>query len=84
MQGFLNTVKQLNLRNSIFVDVTSNSDLANLYPEYLKHSIAIVACNKIACSNDFKDYKQLKRLLELNLNLFKNKNLKNTMNRIMK
>ena len=61
-QGFLKTVKQLNLRNSIFVDVTSNSDLANLYPKYLRNSIAIVACNKIACSNDFKDYKQLKKL----------------------
>ncbi|MCH7525546.1 MAG: bifunctional aspartate kinase/homoserine dehydrogenase I, partial [Bacteroidetes bacterium] len=62
LQGFLNSVKQLNLRNSIFIDVTSNSDVANLYPEYLKHSIAIVACNKIACSNDFKDYKRLKNL----------------------
>jgi bifunctional aspartokinase / homoserine dehydrogenase 1 len=62
LQGFLNTVKQLNLRNSIFIDVTSNSDLANLYPEYLKNSIAVVACNKIACSNDFEDYKRLKNL----------------------
>ena len=62
LKGFLNAVKQLNFRNSIFVDVTSNSDLANLYPEYLQHSIAVVACNKIACSNDFKDYKQLKKL----------------------
>lgn len=62
LQGFLNTVKKLNLRNSIFVDVTSNSELANIYPKYLKHSIAIVACNKIACSNDYKYYKQLKRI----------------------
>ena len=62
LQGFLNVVKQLNLRNSIFVDVTSNSDLADLYSEYLKHSIAVVACNKIACSNDFEDYKRLKKL----------------------
>lgn len=62
LQGFLDIVKQLNLRNSIFVDVTSNSDLANLYPEYLKNSIAVVACNKIACSNDFEDYKRLKKL----------------------
>ncbi len=62
LQEFLNKVKKLNLRNSIFVDVTSNTDLANLYPQYLKHSIAVVACNKIACSNDFKDYKQLKNL----------------------
>jgi len=62
LQGFLNVVKQLNMRNSIFVDVTSNSDLADLYSEYLKHSIAVVACNKIACSNDFEDYKRLKKL----------------------
>ena len=62
LKGFFNDVKRLNLRNSIFVDVTSNSDLTNLYPKYLKHSIAIVACNKIACSNDFKDYKRLKKL----------------------
>ncbi len=62
LQGFLDIVKQLNLRNSIFVDVTSNSDVANLYPEYLKNSIAVVACNKIACSNDFEDYKRLKKL----------------------
>ncbi len=62
LQGFLKTVKELNLRNSIFIDVTSNSDLANLYPEYLKHSIAVVACNKIACSNDFEYYKKLKKL----------------------
>ncbi|MCF6295361.1 MAG: bifunctional aspartate kinase/homoserine dehydrogenase I [Flavobacteriaceae bacterium] len=62
LQEFLDTVKQLNLRNSIFVDVTSNSDVADLYPEYLKHSIAVVACNKIACSNDFEDYNRLKKL----------------------
>ena len=62
LQGFLNIVKQLNLRNSIFIDVTSNSDLANLYREYLKSSIAVVACNKIASSNAFEDYSLLKRL----------------------
>jgi aspartokinase/homoserine dehydrogenase 1 len=62
LQGFLDNVKQLNLRNSIFVDVTANSDVANLYPDYLRSSIGVVACNKIACSSDYEKYKLLKRL----------------------
>ncbi|WP_298555732.1 bifunctional aspartate kinase/homoserine dehydrogenase I [uncultured Algibacter sp.] len=62
LQGFLENAKALNLRNSIFVDVTANADVANLYPQYLKESIAIVACNKIACSSDYTNYKELKRL----------------------
>ncbi len=60
--GFFDMVKKLNLRNSIFVDVTANSDVANLYPKYLRQSIGVVACNKIACSSDFEHYSLLKRL----------------------
>ena len=62
LQGFLNAAKEINLRNSIFVDVTANQDVSNLYAEYLKSSIAVVACNKIACSSDYDNYKRLKRL----------------------
>ena len=67
LQGFFEKTKALNLRNSIFVDVTANKDIADLYPQYLRESIGIVACNKIACSNDYVDYKLLKQLsLEYN------------------
>ncbi len=62
LQGFLNAANEINLRNSIFVDVTANHDVSNLYAEYLKSSIAVVACNKIACSSDYENYKRLKRL----------------------
>lgn len=62
LNGFLETVKSLNLRNSVFVDVTANEHVANMYAKYLKNSIAVVACNKIACSNDFESYHQLKKL----------------------
>jgi aspartokinase/homoserine dehydrogenase 1 len=62
LQGFFENAKSLNLRNSIFVDVTANKDVANLYAQYLRESIGIVACNKIACSSDFENYKLLKRL----------------------
>ena len=60
--GFFEKTKALNLRNSIFVDVTANKDVADLYAQYLRQSIAIVACNKIACSSDYNNYKDLKRL----------------------
>ncbi|MCL5128042.1 bifunctional aspartate kinase/homoserine dehydrogenase I [Algibacter sp. L4_22] len=62
LQGFFENTKALNLRNSIFVDVTANADVADLYAKYLRQSIGVVACNKIACSSDFKNYKLLKEL----------------------
>ena len=62
LQGFFEAAKAMNLRNSIFVDVTANKDIADLYAQYLRQSIGIVACNKIACSSDYNNYKELKRL----------------------
>ncbi|CAH8285724.1 aspartate kinase [Mariniflexile fucanivorans] len=62
LNGFFENTKSLNLRNSIFVDVTANKDVANLYEKYLRQSIGVVACNKIACSSDYENYKLLKRL----------------------
>ncbi|RSK38558.1 bifunctional aspartate kinase/homoserine dehydrogenase I [Mangrovimonas spongiae] len=62
LNGFFNQTKALNKRNSIFVDITANGDVANLYSKYLKESIAVVACNKIACSDTFNTYKELKYL----------------------
>ncbi|WP_299554397.1 bifunctional aspartate kinase/homoserine dehydrogenase I [Seonamhaeicola sp.] len=62
LQGFFENAKALNLRNSIFIDVTANKEVADLYPQYLRESISVVACNKIACSSDYIDYKELKRL----------------------
>lgn len=53
---------QFNLPNSAFVDITANAGVANMYSRYLKESIAVVACNKIACSNDYGNYKELKDL----------------------
>jgi aspartokinase/homoserine dehydrogenase 1 len=62
LKGFFEKTKALNLRNSIFVDVTANDHVANLYADYLRQSIGVVACNKIACSSDYENYKLLKRL----------------------
>ncbi len=62
LEGFFESTKAMNLRNSIFVDVTANSDVADFYAKYLRQSIGVVACNKIACSSNFENYKLLKDL----------------------
>lgn len=61
LQVFKDEVKYLNMRNSIFVDVTASEDVSQLYADYLKQSIAVVACNKIACSSDYENYNLLKQ-----------------------
>ena len=62
MQEFSDTILKKNLRNSVFVDVTANADIAKSYGPYLQKSISVVACNKIACSSSYKYYKNLKDL----------------------
>ncbi|MGV1012019.1 MAG: bifunctional aspartate kinase/homoserine dehydrogenase I [Flavobacterium sp.] len=59
---FIAKTKELNLRNSIFVDITANGDIASIYNQFLKQNIAVVTCNKIACSSQYDNYKYLKSL----------------------
>ncbi|MDI1256205.1 MAG: bifunctional aspartate kinase/homoserine dehydrogenase I [Flavobacterium sp.] len=60
--AFIAKVKALNLRNSIFVDITANEEVSKTYSKYLKENIAVVTCNKIACSSQYDNYKSLKDL----------------------
>ena len=62
LKGFLERAIDMNLRNSIFVDVTANEDVSKLYADYLKNSIAVVACSKIAASSNYDNYKNLHAL----------------------
>jgi aspartokinase/homoserine dehydrogenase 1 len=60
-----------NLRNSIFVDVTANPQIVDIYPRLLQRSVSVVACNKVACSSDYETYTRLKDLArEYNTNFF--------------
>lgn len=58
--NFANKCLSLNLRNTVFADVTANEEVPKVYESLLKKSIAVVACNKIACSSDYAFYKKLK------------------------
>ena len=61
-ESFISNVIALNLRNSIFVDVTANESVSQTYAHYLKQNIAVVTCNKIACSSAYENYSNLKQL----------------------
>ncbi|TFG77400.1 MAG: bifunctional aspartate kinase/homoserine dehydrogenase I, partial [Flavobacteriales bacterium] len=60
--AFIAQVKKLNLRNSIFVDITASEEIAATYGNFLSSSISVVTCNKIACSSTFGYYDELKQL----------------------
>ena len=55
-------ISEKNLRNSIFLDNTANADVAACYAKLLQKSISVVACNKIACSAEYSQYRKLKDL----------------------
>ncbi len=62
MTDMISIIKKKNLRNSVFIDVTANDDVAETYPHFLQKSISVVACNKVACSSSYEYYKKLKDL----------------------
>lgn len=59
---FTDTIISNNLRNSVFVDVTASPDVVAMYPKLLGRSVSIIACNKVAASSAFDDYRRLKDL----------------------
>lgn len=61
-QAFISRVKEFNLRNSIFVDITANQEVSQTYDQYLEENIAVVTCNKIACASAYENYIHLKNL----------------------
>jgi bifunctional aspartokinase / homoserine dehydrogenase 1 len=59
---FIKIIHSKNLRNSVFVDVTANKEVAMGYEHLLQKSISVVACNKIASSSPYSYYRRLKDL----------------------
>lgn len=62
LDAFVSTIKERNLRNSVFVDVTANDSVAEVYEHLLRKSVSVVACNKVAASSAYANYKKLKDL----------------------
>jgi aspartokinase/homoserine dehydrogenase 1 len=62
LDAWIAGIASRNLRNSVFADVTANADVASRYASLLQKSISVVACNKIACSSVYGNYRLLKDL----------------------
>ena len=62
IEVFVRAAQSKNLRNAVFADVTANEKVASVYDKLLQKSMAVVACNKIACSSAYSSYKRLKDL----------------------
>jgi aspartokinase/homoserine dehydrogenase 1 len=62
LRSFISQISDRNLRNTVFVDVTANEQVAGVYAGLLGSSISVVACNKIACSSAYSQYRELKQL----------------------
>jgi aspartokinase/homoserine dehydrogenase 1 len=59
---FIQRMKKMNLRNSVFIDCTADTRIAVRYAEILSGYISVVAANKIACSSEYTYYQQLKTI----------------------
>ena len=57
---FVQRMKDMNLSQSIFVDCTSNENVAETYSDILGHSISIVTPNKVANSGTYRQYNLLR------------------------
>jgi len=60
--NFVAEIKELNLRNSIFIDNTASEIVSSFYASILRQSVSVIACNKIACSDKYENYTKLKQL----------------------
>ncbi|POY39137.1 bifunctional aspartate kinase/homoserine dehydrogenase I [Solitalea longa] len=61
LTAFAKHARVKNMRNSVFVDNSASEDVAQVYKEYLKSSISVVTCNKIAAASEYQNYRSLKR-----------------------
>ncbi len=59
---FIDKMKAMNLQNSIFLDNTANSQVAQSYENILDASISVSTPNKIAVSSTFLQYQRLKNI----------------------
>lgn len=60
--GFVESMKEMNLSNSVFIDNTADGSIPSLYAEILSSNISLVTPNKIATSASNEEYKRLKKL----------------------
>ncbi|MEN8204215.1 MAG: bifunctional aspartate kinase/homoserine dehydrogenase I [Bacteroidota bacterium] len=61
LAGLIETIRQLNLRNSVFIDCTASDPVSQLYDKLFDSYVSVVTANKIACSSSYETYSNLKQ-----------------------
>ncbi|MEX2640609.1 MAG: bifunctional aspartate kinase/homoserine dehydrogenase I [Balneolales bacterium] len=61
IKGFTETIREMNMANSIFVDCTSSEDVAACYEDMLSNSISVVTPNKKANSSGYGTFLSLRQ-----------------------
>ena len=59
---FCQTMVEMNMFNSVFVDCTADAKVADHYLFVLENYISIVAANKVAASSEYSRYRALKEM----------------------
>ncbi len=57
-----NEIKEMNIFNSVFVDCTASADITTIYKELLSSNVSVVAANKVAASEEYDKYTELKEI----------------------
>lgn len=58
---FHSKIRDLNLRNPVFVDCTASEPVSELYDTLFDQYVSIVTANKIAASSSYEKYRMLKK-----------------------
>ena len=56
------TIIDMNLFNSVFVDCTASAAIASLYTDLINNNISVVAANKIAASGPYSVYEKMESI----------------------
>lgn len=62
LNAYVEEIKKLNLRNSVYVDNTASYAVADKYEEMLEKHISVVTPNKVANASDYKRYSNIHAL----------------------
>ncbi len=61
LSEYVNSIRELNLRNPVFIDCTASNEIAGLYENLFEQYVSVVTANKIACSSAYSTYRELKQ-----------------------
>lgn len=60
IEGYVQLIRERNLHNTIFVDCTASSQVAEIYPELLLANISVVTANKLGMAGSWPLYRRIR------------------------